>query len=150
MITIKIEQHTGRGIRLGQKMQIIDPVIDIASAMRKRPVAEKLRGRQQHRLKKGNAGTNRMRRIGQQRMQPRDMCAEPTLIAVPPLLRSPYRATNRAAHRGTQRTPRTRFQQGCHLLSTVSAAAVNSAAVNSAAQSLHISIVGAGVLPPPG
>ena len=91
MITIKIEQHTGRRLRLGQKVQVIDPVVDIAAAMRKRPVAEKLRGRQQHRLHKGNARAHSLCRIGQQRMQPRDMCAEPTLIAVPPLLRSTRR-----------------------------------------------------------
>ena len=47
MVTIKIEQHTGRGIRLGQKVQIIDPVVDIAPAMRERAVAEQFRGCQQ-------------------------------------------------------------------------------------------------------
>ena|GEM_PF-5515701 len=43
-----------------------------------------------------------------------------------------------------------RLQRGRHLPSTVNSAAVNSAAVNYAAQTLHTSIVGAGVQQAPG
>ena len=48
MITIKIEQHTGRRLRIGQKIQVIDPIVDIAPAMRKRSVTEQLRRSQKH------------------------------------------------------------------------------------------------------
>ena len=84
VVAIKIEQHTGRRLRLGQKMQVIDPIVDIAPAMRKRPVAEQLRRSQKHRLQQGKAGAHSLRRIGDQRMQTRNMRAQPPLVTVPP------------------------------------------------------------------
>ena len=70
-------------------MQVIDPVVDIATPMRKRPVTEQLRGRQKHRLQQRKTGTHNLRCIGKQRMQTRNMRAQPPLVTVVPPPRSP-------------------------------------------------------------
>lgn len=67
---------------IAEQVEVIHAVVDGAPAVRERAVTHNFRGGEYERLKYRGGRPNQARRAGEKRMQPRNVRAEPPLVAV--------------------------------------------------------------------